>query len=197
LSKATAANDQASRSATPLMPLAPVVSKITANMEKVIIGPNARISRSLLASYFAKAHILVLKTWPRRRQKTMLARACQVAVGLQFSSASNHAPDLPCRPMWTGPVSVLSIRSLPPSSISAPALSRPNGCLATNQTAPRRARNRNCSRHGGSGCVTVDGQGYTLKPPFPPWSLATAEPESTRKATFFPLAGSGNFDRVF
>jgi MoxR-like ATPase len=137
---------------------ATVASKILANVEKVIVGKRQPVTLALVA-YFCEGHIL-LEDVPGVA-KTMLARALARSVGCSFKRLQ-CTPDL--LPTDVTGVSVFNQKTTEFEFRPGPIFAQIVLADEINRSTPRTqsafleamAETR----------VTVDGQTYTLKPPF-------------------------------
>src|SRR5215472_2660113 len=132
--------------------------KITANMEKVIIGKRQQITLALVA-YFCEGHIL-LEDVPGVA-KTMLARALARSVGCTFKRLQ-CTPDL--LPTDVTGVSVFNQKSAEFEFRPGPIFAQTVLADEINRATPRTQSallEAMAERR-----VSVDGQTYSLKPPF-------------------------------
>jgi MoxR-like ATPase len=132
--------------------------KILANMEKVVIGKRPQLTLCLVA-YFCEGHIL-LEDVPGVA-KTMLARALARSVGCTFKRLQ-CTPDL--LPTDVTGVSVFNQKSAEFEFRPGPIFSQTLLADEINRTTPRTQSallEAMAERR-----VSVDGQTYTLKPPF-------------------------------
>jgi MoxR-like ATPase len=137
---------------------AAVVQKIIANMEKVIIGKRQQLTLALVA-YLCEGHIL-LEDVPGVA-KTMLARALARSVGCVFKRIQ-CTPDL--LPTDVTGVSVFNQKTAEFEFRPGPIFAQTVLADEINRATPRTQAallEAMAERR-----VTVDGQGYTLKPPF-------------------------------
>src|SRR5688572_19535559 len=137
---------------------AAAVQKIVANMEKVIIGKRAQITLTLVA-YLCEGHIL-LEDVPGVA-KTMLARALAKSVGCTFKRIQ-CTPDL--LPTDVTGVSVFNQKTAEFEFRPGPIFAQTLLADEINRATPRTQSallEAMAERR-----VTVDGQGYNLKPPF-------------------------------
>ena len=135
-----------------------VASKIIGNMEKVIIGKRQQITLALVA-YFCEGHIL-LEDVPGVA-KTMLARALARSVGCTFKRLQ-CTPDL--LPTDVTGVSVFNQKSAEFEFRAGPVFAQTLLADEINRTTPRTQSallEAMAERR-----VSVDGQTYTLRPPF-------------------------------
>jgi MoxR-like ATPase len=135
-----------------------VVQKIIANMERVIIGKRSQITLALVA-YLCEGHIL-LEDVPGVA-KTMLARALARSVGCAFKRIQ-CTPDL--LPTDITGVSVFNQKSAEFEFRPGPIFAQTVLADEINRATPRTQAallEAMAERR-----VTVDGQGYALKPPF-------------------------------
>jgi MoxR-like ATPase len=138
--------------------VAGTAGKILANMEKVIIGKRASIQLCLVA-YFCEGHIL-LEDVPGVA-KTMLARALARSVGCTFKRLQ-CTPDL--LPTDVTGVSIFNQKTLEFEFRPGPIFAQTLLTDEINRTTPRTQSallEAMAERR-----VSVDGQTYTLKPPF-------------------------------
>jgi MoxR-like ATPase len=138
--------------------VAAVAARIIANMEKVIIGKRPQITLCLVA-YFCEGHIL-LEDVPGVA-KTMLARALARSVGCTFKRLQ-CTPDL--LPTDVSGVSVFNQKTAEFEFRPGPIFAQTVLADEINRTTPRTQSallEAMAERR-----VTVDGQTYTLKPPF-------------------------------
>jgi len=138
--------------------VAAVVQRITVNMEKVIIGKRAQITLALVA-YLCEGHIL-LEDVPGVA-KTMLARALAKSVGCMFKRIQ-CTPDL--LPTDVTGVSVFNQKTAEFEFRPGPIFAQTVLADEINRATPRTQAallEAMAERR-----VTVDGQGYNLKPPF-------------------------------
>src|ERR1700687_2345595 len=145
---------------------AALIHKIIVNMEKVIIGKRQQITLTLVA-YLCEGHIL-LEDVPGVA-KTMLARALARSVGCTFKRIQ-CTPDL--LPTDVTGVSVFNQKTTEFEFRPGPLFAQTVLADEINRTTPRTQSallEAMAERR-----VTVDGQTYTLKPPF--LVLATQNP---------------------
>ncbi len=138
--------------------VAALAGKIVANIEKVIIGKRAQINLCLVA-YLCEGHIL-LEDVPGVA-KTMLARALARSVGCTFKRIQ-CTPDL--LPTDVTGVSVFNQKTAEFEFRPGPIFAQTLLADEINRTTPRTQSallEAMAERR-----VTVDGQTYTLKPPF-------------------------------
>ena len=138
--------------------VAATVSKIVSNMEKVIIGKRQQITLCLVA-YLCEGHIL-LEDVPGTA-KTMLGRALARSVGCSFKRIQ-CTPDL--LPTDVTGVSVFNQKTTEFEFRPGPLFAQTVLADEINRTTPRTQSallEAMAERR-----VTVDGQTYTLKPPF-------------------------------
>src|SRR6516164_8052786 len=135
-----------------------IASKIIGNIEKVIIGKRQQVSLALV-SYFCEGHIL-LEDVPGVA-KTMLARALARSVGCNFKRIQ-CTPDL--LPTDVTGVSVFNQKTAEFEFRPGPIFAQTVLADEINRATPRTQAallEAMAERR-----VTVDGQGYVLKPPF-------------------------------
>jgi MoxR-like ATPase len=157
MSKSDGGNDQAVKEAR-RADAAAVVQKIVTNMEKVIIGKRPQITLTL-AAYLCEGHVL-LEDVPGVA-KTMLARALAKSVGCTFKRIQ-CTPDL--LPTDVTGVSVFNQKTAEFEFRPGPVFAQTLLADEINRATPRTQSallEAMAERR-----VTVDGQGYTLKPPF-------------------------------
>ena len=150
----------------PTVDVAGIAQKILANMEKVIIGKRQQITLALVA-YFCEGHIL-LEDVPSVA-KTMLARALARSVGCTFKRLQ-CTPDL--LPTDVTGVSIFNQKNAEFEFRPGPIFAQTLLADEINRTTPRTQSallEAMAERR-----VTVDGQTYSLKPPF--LVLATQNP---------------------
>src|SRR5437667_3058446 len=138
--------------------VAVTVSKITANIEKVILGKRQQITLALVA-YLCEGHIL-LEDVPGVA-KTMLARALARSVGCTFKRLQ-CTPDL--LPTDVTGVSIFNQKTTEFEFRPGPIFAQTLLCDEINRTTPRTQSallEAMAERR-----VSVDGQTYTLKLPF-------------------------------
>ena len=138
--------------------VAATAAKIIANMEKVIIGKRPQITLALVA-YFCEGHIL-LEDVPGVA-KTMLARALARSVGCTFKRLQ-CTPDL--LPTDVTGVSVFNQKTAEFEFRPGPIFAQTVLADEINRTTPRTQSallEAMAERR-----VSVDGQTYSLKPPF-------------------------------
>jgi MoxR-like ATPase len=142
----------------PAVDVAALANKILANIEKVIIGKRQQITLALVA-YFCEGHIL-LEDVPGVA-KTMLARALARSVGCTFKRLQ-CTPDL--LPTDVTGVSIFNQKTAEFEFRPGPIFAQTLLADEINRTTPRTQSallEAMAERR-----VTVDGQTYTLKPPF-------------------------------
>src|SRR5882672_5782488 len=138
--------------------VAATATKIVANMEKVIIGKRTQIMLAL-AAYLSEGHIL-LEDVPGVA-KTMLARALARSVGCTFKRIQ-CTPDL--LPTDVTGVSIFNQKTAEFEFRPGPIFAQTVLADEVNRTTPRTQAallEAMAERR-----VSVDGQTYTLKPPF-------------------------------
>jgi MoxR-like ATPase len=138
--------------------VAATTAKIVANMEKVIIGKRPQVTLALVA-YFCEGHIL-LEDVPGVA-KTMLARALAKSVGCSFKRLQ-CTPDL--LPTDVTGVSIFNQKTAEFEFRPGPIFAQTLLTDEINRTTPRTQSallEAMAERR-----VSVDGQTYTLKPPF-------------------------------
>jgi MoxR-like ATPase len=138
--------------------VAAVASKIVSNMEKVIIGKRQQLTLALTA-YLCEGHIL-LEDVPGVA-KTMLARALARSVGCSFKRIQ-CTPDL--LPTDVTGVSIFNQKTTEFEFRAGPIFAQTVLADEINRATPRTQSallEAMAERR-----VTVDGQTYTLKPPF-------------------------------
>src|ERR1700731_353218 len=137
---------------------AALVQRIIANMEKVIIGKRPQITMALVA-YLCEGHIL-LEDVPGVA-KTMLARALARSVGCAFKRIQ-CTPDL--LPTDVTGVSIFNQKTAEFEFRAGPLFAQTVLADEINRATPR--TQSALLEAMGERRVTVDGQTYTLKPPF-------------------------------
>src|ERR1700704_1214595 len=138
--------------------VAGIAGKIIANIEKVIIGKKPQLTLAV-AAYFSEGHIL-LEDVPGVA-KTMFARALARSVGCTFKRLQ-CTPDL--LPSDVTGVSIFNQKSAEFEFRPGPVFAQTLLADEINRTTPRTQSallEAMAERR-----VTVDGQGYSLKPPF-------------------------------
>src|SRR6266566_4370353 len=146
--------------------VAATAAKLLANIEKVIIGKRQQITLCLVA-YFCEGHIL-LEDVPGTA-KTMLGRALAKSVGCTFKRIQ-CTPDL--LPTDVTGVSIFNQKTAEFEFRPGPIFAQTVLADEINRTTPR--TQSALLEAMGERHVTVDGQTYTLKPPF--LVLATQNP---------------------
>jgi MoxR-like ATPase len=138
--------------------VAATAARIIANMEKVIVGKRPQITLALVA-YFCEGHVL-LEDVPGVA-KTMLARALAKSVGCSFKRLQ-CTPDL--LPTDVTGVSIFNQKTAEFEFRPGPIFAQTLLADEINRTTPRTQSallEAMAERR-----VSVDGQTYTLKPPF-------------------------------
>src|SRR6266480_747072 len=138
--------------------VAAVASKIVSNMEKVIIGKRQQLTLALTA-YLCEGHIL-MEDVPGVA-KTMLARALAKSIGCTFKRVQ-CTPDL--LPTDVTGVSVFNQKTAEFEFRAGPIFAQTVLADEINRTTPR--TQSALLEAMGERHVTVDGQTYTLEPPF-------------------------------
>src|SRR5437016_9356837 len=135
-----------------------VAGRIAANIEKVIVGKRSQLTLCLVA-YLCEGHIL-LEDVPGVA-KTMLARALARSVGCTFKRLQ-CTPDL--LPTDVTGVSIFNQKTAEFEFRPGPIFAQTVLADEVNRTTPR--TQSALLEAMGERRVTVDGQTYTLKPPF-------------------------------
>jgi MoxR-like ATPase len=138
--------------------VATTASKIIANIERVIVGKKQQLTLALVA-YFSEGHIL-LEDVPGVA-KTMLARAIARSIGCSFKRVQ-CTPDL--LPTDITGVSVFNQKTTEFEFRPGPIFAQIVLADEINRATPR--TQAALLEAMGERRVTVDGQGYALKPPF-------------------------------
>jgi MoxR-like ATPase len=138
--------------------VAATASKIIANIERVIVGKKPQLTMALVA-YFCEGHIL-LEDVPGVA-KTMLARALSRSIGCLFKRVQ-CTPDL--LPTDITGVSVFNQKTTEFEFRPGPIFAQIVLADEINRATPR--TQAALLEAMGERRVTVDGQGYPLKPPF-------------------------------
>src|SRR5437868_1350675 len=157
MSRPQAASEAAPKT-NPPVDVPAVANKLVANIEKVILGKRPQITLALVA-YFCEGHIL-LEDVPGVA-KTMLARALARSVGCTFKRLQ-CTPDL--LPTDVTGVSVFNQKTAEFEFRPGPIFAQTLLADEINRTTPRTQSallEAMAERR-----VSVDGQTYTLKPPF-------------------------------
>lgn len=153
------ANEPSARGGRPSgADVAATATKILSNVEKVILGKRQQITLCLVA-YFCEGHIL-LEDVPGTA-KTMLGRALARSVGCTFKRIQ-CTPDL--LPTDITGVSVFNQKTTEFEFRPGPLFAQTVLADEVNRTTPR--TQSALLEAMGERRVTVDGQTYTLKPPF-------------------------------
>src|SRR5262249_26104605 len=138
--------------------IASTASKVIANVEKVIVGKRQQLVLALV-SYFCEGHLL-LEDVPGVA-KTMLARALARSVGCTFKRLQ-CPPDL--LPTDVTGVSIFNQKTAEFEFRAGPIFAQIVLADEVNRATPR--TQSALLEAMGERRVTVDGQTYTLKPPF-------------------------------
>jgi MoxR-like ATPase len=150
--------DTSTRTAAKTVDVAATASRIIANIEKVIIGKRQQLTLCLVA-YFCEGHIL-LEDVPGTA-KTMLGRALARSVNCSFKRIQ-CTPDL--LPTDVTGVSIFNQKTTEFEFRPGPLFAQTVLADEVNRTTPR--TQSALLEAMGERRVTVDGQTYTLKPPF-------------------------------
>lgn len=154
MAKLKSGAEQAARAAE----VAGTVSRIVANIEKVIIGKRAQVTQ-VVAAYLCEGHIL-LEDLPGVA-KTMLARALARTMGCTFKRIQ-CTPDL--LPTDVTGVSIFNQKTTEFEFRPGPIFAQTVLADEINRATPR--TQSALLEAMGERRVTVDGQTYALKPPF-------------------------------